>query len=107
MMRSVVVYGFGSAFDDGDTANDIDLLILHESADAASCGLAIECKKQLADRLTRAHITMLSVSEEKHFGFIHTARAVCLGMIREDNILDGVELLYVDLHVGVLSHASA
>ena len=82
-MRSVTVYGFGSAFRNRTTANDVDLLIVHPNTTPASCQFAITCKQQLTELITCAHITMLSDSEEKHCQFIKTARAICLGTIRE------------------------
>ena len=86
MTRSVTIYGFGSAFGDPDAANDVDLLIVHHGTDQASCMMAIQCKRRLAASVARAHITMLSDVEEAHFQFIKTARAVCLGTIREGRI---------------------
>ena len=84
MTRSVTIYGFGSAFDNKKTAYDIDLLVVHQGTDLASCQLAIACKRRLAESIERAHITMLSEAEEAHFGFLKTARAEGLGAIRED-----------------------
>jgi len=81
--RSVTVYGFGSAFVDAKAARDVDLLIVHQRTDLASCQLAIACKRRLAESIERAHITMLSEAEEAHFGFLKTARAEGLGAIRE------------------------
>jgi len=81
--RSVIVYGFGSAFRDKKAALDVDLLVVHQGTDPAACQLAIACKRRLAESVVRAHITMLSGAEEAHFEFIKTARAVCLGTIRE------------------------
>jgi hypothetical protein len=82
---SVIVYGFGSAFNDMKAPNDVDLLIVHHGTNPASCELAITCKRRLAESVAHAHITMLSNAEEAHFQFIKTARAVCLGTIREDH----------------------
>ncbi|MFB2596129.1 hypothetical protein ACEYYB_14965 [Paracoccus sp. p4-l81] len=84
MTHSVTIYGFGSAFDNKKAAYDIDLLVVHQGTDLASCQLAIECKRRLTESIERAHITMLSEAEEAHFGFIKTARALRLGAIRED-----------------------
>lgn len=85
-MRSVTVYGFGSAFGTADAAQDVDLLIVHNGTDQASCLMAIQCKRHVAASVARAHITMLSDVEEAHFHFVKTARAVCLGTIREGHI---------------------
>lgn len=82
-MHSVTVYGFGSYFTDGATANDVDLLIIYPGTDATSCELAIQCKHRLTEHIACAHVTMLSVSEEAHFQFIKRARAVCLGAMRK------------------------
>src|SRR4051812_10425618 len=82
MTVSVTVYGFGSAFADVAEANDVDLLIVHPDTGPVSCGLAIACKRRLAEHIARAHVTMLSASEAAHFQFIRTARAFCLGTVR-------------------------
>jgi len=98
--RSVTVYGFGSAFDNKKAAYDIDLLVVHQGTDLASCQLAIACKRRLAESIERAHITMLSDVEEAHFEFIRTAQAVCLGSIREDHFED--HLMPLDASLPVL-----
>lgn len=85
MTRSVTVYGFGSAFRNTKTANDVDLLIVHHDSDLASCQLAITCKRQLSESVAHAHITMLSSDEEAHFQFIKRARAIYLGTIRQEH----------------------
>lgn len=82
MTVGVTVYGFGSAFADIAEPNDIDLLIVHPDTDPVSCGLAIACKRRLVEHIARAHVTMLSASEAAHFQFIRTARAFCLGTVR-------------------------
>lgn len=99
MTRSVTVYGFGSAFDNKQAAYDIDLLVVHQGTDLASCQLAIACKRRLAESIERAHITMLSNAEEAHFEFIRTAQAVCLGTIREDHFEDDLMVLDASLPV--------
>lgn len=86
MTRSITVYGFGSAFQNKNAAFDVDLLVVHQGADLASCRLAIAGKRRLAQAIARAHITMLSDSEEAYFEFIKKARAVYLGTIREDQL---------------------
>lgn len=100
MTRSVTIYGFGSAFDNKKAAYDIDLLVVHQGTDLASCQLAIACKRRLAQSIERAHITMLSNAEEVHFEFIRTAQAVCLGTIREDHF-EG-DLMVLDASLSVL-----
>jgi len=96
--HSVTIYGFGSAFDDAKAPRDVDLLIVHQGTDLASCQLAIECKRRLAESIDRAHITMLSEAEEAHFEFIKTARAVRLGAIREDYFNVDLTALDAELH---------
>jgi len=86
MTRTATVYGFGSAYGRMDAGNDVDLLIVHENTDRASCKLAIRCKRQLSDHIRNAHITMLSKGEEAHFEFIRRAQAVPIGDIRESHI---------------------
>lgn len=81
-MVGVTVYGFGSAFSDVAETNDVDLLIVHPDTNPVSCGLAIACKRWLVAHIARAHVTMLSASEAAHFQFIRTARAFCLGTVR-------------------------
>lgn len=83
MTVSVTVYGFGSAFRSGVTANDIDLLIIHANVTPTSCQFAIECKHRLSEHFHRVHVTMLSESEEASFGFIWAARAVRIGIVRK------------------------
>jgi hypothetical protein len=97
--RSVTIYGFGSAFNDKKAAYDVDLLVLHEGTDLESCQLAIACKRRLAGSIERAHITMLSGTEEAHFEFIKMARAVCLGTVRENHFNSDLAVLYLSLPV--------
>lgn len=99
MTLSVTVYGFGSAFDDAKAARDVDLLVVHKGTDLASCQLAIACKRQLAESIERAHITMLSEAEEAHFDFIKTAQAVRLGTISEDHFEGDLTALDASLPV--------
>lgn len=97
LTHSVDVYGFGSTFAQKEAskaaANDVDLLILHQGIDLASCRFAIECKRHLQNSITRTHITMLSNTEERHCQFIKTAQAVRLGTVREGCIGSDVVLL--------------
>ncbi|WP_048649058.1 hypothetical protein [Nitratireductor soli] len=97
MTRSVTVYGFGSSFTYGVAADDVDLLIIHPDADAASCELAIQCKRRLMEHIARAHVTMLSVSEEAHFQFIKRARAVRLGTMRKSHLDEDFEVLLAEI----------
>lgn len=95
MTRSITVYGFGSAFNSDKVPYDIDLLILHQDSDLATCKLAITCKNGLAKSINRTHVTMLSEAEEKHFQFIKAARAVRLGIIRESHFNADLKLISV------------
>src|SRR3546814_19580503 len=61
---SAAIYGFGSAFSDAASSNDIDILILHPSGDVAACRFAIECKARLGQLISSVAVTMLSVTEE-------------------------------------------
>lgn len=98
MTRSVTVYGFGSAFADVPAADDVDLLIIHPDTDAGSYELAIRCKHRLAEQIARAHVTMLSTSEEAHFQFIKRARALGLGTVRKSHLEKDSEALLVEIH---------
>ncbi|MCF1741460.1 hypothetical protein [Paradevosia shaoguanensis] len=83
---SASIYGFGSAFAGKGGARDIDILIVHQSSDPASCRLAIACKRRLAERLPLAHVTMLSAPEEEHLKFIETANAMSVGTLRNGHL---------------------
>jgi hypothetical protein len=96
---SARIYGFGSAFSENARANDVDLLIVHERVDPASCKFAITCKRRLAAIIIRAHITMLSAREEKHCEFLKTAEALFLGTVRIDQIEHDLEAVSATLSV--------
>jgi hypothetical protein len=92
-MSAVRIFGFGSFFQDKYLSKDVDLLIVHENEQRASCQFAIECKKQLQQKVANAHITMLSRGEEKYFKFVNTARAILLGSIRESRVDEDIAAL--------------
>jgi len=83
---NVTVYGFGSSFGKFAAALDVDLLVVHSSTDASSCDYAIQCKRHLAEQIGRAHVTMLSASENTQFEFIRRSRALDLGTLRKDHL---------------------
>lgn len=92
--HSVAVYGFGSAFADTTTPiKDVDLLIVHAERDSVSLEHAIECNRRLVRRIAGAHVTMLSASEEAHFQFIKTAKAIRLGQVRKGHSTEDFEAL--------------
>src|SRR3546814_21052692 len=80
---SAAIYGFGSAFSDAASSNDIDILILHPSGDVAACRFAIECKARLGQLIRSVDVTMLSVTEEAHFNFIQRSGARLLARSEE------------------------
>ncbi len=84
-MLTVSVYGFGSYFSAPTTANDIDILIVHESLDRTSCEFAIFCKSRLHKLLAHLHVTMLSAKEEQDAYFIATAQAYLLGAVSKND----------------------
>ncbi len=106
MTHSLTIYGFGSTFCDAMAANDVDLLIVHCGAGPASCQLAIDCKRQLAKTVARAHITMLSDDEEAFFHFIKTANAIRIGTIRANQFYGDLEIVCKDLALMVAGEDS-
>lgn len=96
---NVRIYGFGSAFCENGRAIDVDLLIVHQRVDPASCSFAIACKRRLAETIIRAHITMLSEREEMHCEFLKTAEALFLGTVRIDQIEYDLEAICATLSV--------
>lgn len=80
-MSQVVVYGFGSFFSAQPESSDIDLLLIHDDVSAESCTLVVRCKQYLMRTLNRVHVTILSIDEEREFGFIAQARARPIGLI--------------------------
>ena len=93
MTLYVTVFGFGSHFDKIDSAEDIDLLVVHDNVSTESCALAIHCKRCLIGRISKAHVTMLSATEEEHFGFIVEAKAVRLGTVRASHLNEDTAVL--------------
>jgi hypothetical protein len=91
--RSVKVYGFGSAFYNVDAVEDVDFLIVHHDNELPNCQLAIRCKQILMKQIARAHVTMLSTSEEADIQFIRISRAVQLGVVRATHIEDDIAAL--------------
>ncbi|WP_374595678.1 hypothetical protein [Sphingosinicella sp.] len=85
MNEIVSVFGFGSFFCGKKNANDIDLLLLHESTRPASCQFAIDCKSHFLRYLPRADVVMLSNAEASRNGFIMRSAAIALGTIHFDN----------------------
>lgn len=99
MNEFVHVYGFGSYFSEAVNPRDIDLLIVHKSTERESCNFAILCKRYIIDVLHKAHIVMLSVSEEMRSEFIIRSKAINLGIISKssfDKDLRGISVLVSD-----------
>lgn len=72
------IYGFGSYFKGSSSFSDIDILIVHNSNSVASCLEAISLKNGLLERVDKASITMLSMSEEAELDFVRKASAIYL-----------------------------
>nr|WP_162623900.1 hypothetical protein [Paracoccus saliphilus] len=96
MSRSSI-FGFGSFFKEENAFNDVDLLIVHEDSSAASCRLAILCKKRLVELMDRAHVTMLSEKEEQQLDFIQKSGAVEIGQVVDLTAEAEIERIVVGL----------
>lgn len=72
------IYGFGSYFDNSQSHNDIDLLIVHDSIDRESCLNAISLKKHIAKEIRVADISILSKTAELEFDFIKQSNAALI-----------------------------
>lgn len=83
---SMKIYGFGSYFSDSNLYNDIDILIIHDLCDYASCMQAIECKKAILKEIDKSNVSIVSKSEELDFDFISRSGAVLLGETDENSI---------------------
>lgn len=94
MNLSLEVYGFGSAFYGHKTAEDVDLLIVHENTGIASCAFAIQCKQKLISGIPNAHVTMLSKSEEAKLYFVKIARAFRIGTVQDSYLQRDLEDLF-------------
>jgi peroxiredoxin len=88
------IYGFGSFFSKEKSAShDIDLLIVHQEINTASCQFAIYCKQQLKKLIAMSDITILSNSEEKEFDFVRIANALKIGEIRTLSFYSDIKLI--------------
>ncbi|AXB80436.1 hypothetical protein TQ38_028165 (plasmid) [Novosphingobium sp. P6W] len=81
MTRILEVFGFGSFFRGAKDAKDIDILLIHQSSDPASCRFAIECKAHFQHHLPNVDVVMLSKTEEAQKQFIAKSGALGLGTI--------------------------
>ncbi|WP_336026042.1 nucleotidyltransferase domain-containing protein [Acinetobacter pittii] len=80
------IYGFGSYFKGAKEFNDIDFLIIHETTTKNSCQAALECKYLILNILNEAHISILSIKEEKSVEFIKKSSARLLGEVYAKNM---------------------
>ncbi|MFC3440116.1 hypothetical protein ACFOKF_02710 [Sphingobium rhizovicinum] len=92
-MESLTVYGFGSFFSGGPKPHDIDLLLVHRSANLESCRFAIDCKAQIKSALPSADIVMLSEAEAKSLDFVERAKAVKLENLSAESMDADVQAL--------------
>jgi hypothetical protein len=87
------VFGFGSHFNQGANSRDIDLLVVHENIGESSCRLAIECRQELIRMVSKAHVSLLSKSEERQLDFVAASKAKYLGSIKENSIFSDIKIL--------------
>ena len=85
MSRTAKIYGFGSYFAGNVSYNDIDILVVHESGEAASCRHAIACKRYLQNRIPKLDIVMLSQGEADGIGFLRSCDGLYLGRASEEH----------------------
>ncbi len=95
----IEVYGFGSFFKGNCAYRDIDLLLIHEKLSLVSCNSAIDCKNKIQSLLPIAHITMLSVEEEKSFSFISKSHSIYLGHICKSRLQRDIESIFSVIRV--------
>jgi hypothetical protein len=86
MMQSLKVYGFGSFFTGEGQPNDLDLLLLHRSTDAASCQFAVDCKIEIRLAFPNADIVMLSQEEAAGNEFLARSNAVVIGELHAGDL---------------------
>ena len=84
--QSTIIYGFGSYFQTGAEASDIDLLLIHEDITQASIQLAIRCKSIIRKDIPNTDTTILSKEEERETNFLHQSRAVFIAQITLKNL---------------------
>jgi hypothetical protein len=92
-MESLTVYGFGSYFSGAPRPHDIDLLLVHRSANLESCRFAIYCKAQIKSALPSADMVMLSEFEAESLHFVERAKAVKLEILRTESMDVDVQVL--------------
>jgi siroheme synthase (precorrin-2 oxidase/ferrochelatase) len=97
-METAEVFGFGSFFRASGSYRDIDLLVLHRSTEAASCGLAVHIKRHLIKAIPLAHITMLAYSEEQDMRFVEQSVARFLSIIHEDKFREDCDALALQVN---------
>lgn len=86
-MEKALIFGFGSHFRKSKLANDIDLLILHDTIKSESVDHAISVKKALNKKLTPCDFVILSKKEEQEKNFILISESRFLGKIEKASFL--------------------
>ena len=87
MTETAKLYGFGSFFrETGSKAKDVDILVLHRTAEHSSIGFAIKCKAMLRARIAKADVVMLAEEEEQEIGFLDRSKAIFLCHLTSDDI---------------------
>ena len=93
MNEELDIYGFGSFFSEDTKYQDIDLLIIHKSAEYKSCQLAIWCKRMLISKIDKADITLLTKNEEYQHSFLMKSNALIIGKVCNASAEDDINLI--------------
>ena len=91
-LQATKLYGFGSYFKIGEHYSDVDLLIVHPSGEDKNCEFAIKCKLWLASEIPKAHVSLLTQTEEQELGMLLKSRARFLGNIKESDLRGKLEI---------------
>jgi len=78
LIFEIQVYGFGSYFYGSSSYQDIDILVVHNLTDRASCLKAISLKKSIIKKIEKAGVSILSKSAELDFDFIKKSKGILL-----------------------------
>jgi hypothetical protein len=101
LTQTAQIYGFGSFFNEGrTTAEDIDLLLVHDSVERGSIDFAITCKSHIRALTPHAHIVLLSVSEERELAFLLKSKAILLGAVSSVETLSQLSTL-LSRYIGI------
>jgi hypothetical protein len=91
--ESVSVFGFGSYFEGKPQPGDIDLLLLHRSANEESCRFVLECKSRILRSIPTSDVVMLSEHEASSLQFLDRAKTFHLGSVRALSLDSDIEAI--------------